>query len=162
MQSSARSLTVELIFLGRSLMYSKNIAGPKTVPCGTPEETYTLSEVTPSRTTCCVLLVRKFSIQERSDPVIPLWCNFFSSLWCGTVLKALLKSIMMQSTWPLWSRTSARSSIVVASWVSQDLPFRNPCWLSSRTWLCSQWSITVWQIMCSSNLQATDVSETGR
>ena len=45
--------------------------GPKTVPCGTPELTVIDEEETPSRTTCCVLIVKKIWIQLCSFPVIP-------------------------------------------------------------------------------------------
>ena len=43
-QSSAKSLTLEEITDGKSLMCSKNRIGPKTVPCGTPESTVTRSD----------------------------------------------------------------------------------------------------------------------
>ena len=36
---------------GRSLIYSRKRAGPKTGPCGTPDVTGTLFEEVPSRTT---------------------------------------------------------------------------------------------------------------
>ena len=36
-QSSANSLTLDVMLVVMSLMYNKNISGPKTVPCGTPE-----------------------------------------------------------------------------------------------------------------------------
>ena len=53
MQSSAKSLTLEEITDGKSLMSSKNRIGPKTVPCGTPESTVTRSDCIPSTTTRC-------------------------------------------------------------------------------------------------------------
>ena len=36
--SSAKSLTLDLPFSGRSFMYAKKRIGPRTEPCGTPEE----------------------------------------------------------------------------------------------------------------------------
>ena len=63
--SSANSLVEEPAEMdsGRSLIYSKKRRGPRTVPCGTPEETGTESEEAPSSTTRCVLLVKKAVIQ---------------------------------------------------------------------------------------------------
>ena len=63
--SSAKSL-VEVIGemdSGRSFMYSRKSRGPRTVPCGTPEETVTGSEEVPSSSTRWVLRVRKAVIQ---------------------------------------------------------------------------------------------------
>ena len=36
------------------LIYKKNISGPNTVPCGTPDFTLTKSDTYPSTTTRCV------------------------------------------------------------------------------------------------------------
>ena len=46
-QSSAKSLSDDVIFLEMSLMYSKNIKGPSTVPYGTPDVTITEVEDSP-------------------------------------------------------------------------------------------------------------------
>ena len=55
--SSANSLVEEQgdMDSGRSFMYSKKRRGPRTVPCGTPEETVTESEEEPSSRTRWVL-----------------------------------------------------------------------------------------------------------
>ena len=37
--SSAKSLTLDLTCSGRSFMYARKRIGPRTEPCGTPEET---------------------------------------------------------------------------------------------------------------------------
>ena len=37
--SPAKSLTLDLTCSGRSLMYTRKSIGPRTEPCGTPEET---------------------------------------------------------------------------------------------------------------------------
>jgi len=37
--SSAYNLIVEVIFLGKSLIYNRKSRGLKTEPCGTPEDT---------------------------------------------------------------------------------------------------------------------------
>ena len=60
MQSSARRRTCEDIPSGRSFRYRIKSRGPKTVPCGTPKVTVIDEEETPSRTTCCVLIVKIF------------------------------------------------------------------------------------------------------
>ena len=62
--SSAKSLTWESIVSGKSLMYRRKRAGPKTDPRGTPDVTGTLSEEVPSRTTTWDLLLRKASIHS--------------------------------------------------------------------------------------------------
>ena len=50
-QSSAKSLVLEVTVSGRSLMNIRNSKGSRTVPCSTPLITSTLSEVAPSTTT---------------------------------------------------------------------------------------------------------------
>ena len=37
-----------------SLIYKRKISGPNTVPCGTPDFTFTKSDASPSTTTRCV------------------------------------------------------------------------------------------------------------
>ena len=49
--SSANSLTLDLTWSGRSFTYARKSMGPRTEPCGTPEDTATLSELTPFKTT---------------------------------------------------------------------------------------------------------------
>ena len=56
-QSSANRRTVDFTASGRSLMWHKNRSGPRTVPCGTPESTWTASDSSPSTTTFICLLV---------------------------------------------------------------------------------------------------------
>ena len=53
-QSSANNLSGDVIFLVMSLIYRRNIRGPSTVPCGTPDETVTEVEDSPLSSTCCV------------------------------------------------------------------------------------------------------------
>ena len=45
--SSAKSLTLDLTWSGRSFMYARKSMGPRTEPCGTPEDTAILSDLTP-------------------------------------------------------------------------------------------------------------------
>ena len=57
--SSEKRQTSDSMWLGMSLMYVKNNKGPSTVPCGTPDNTSSLSDFVPSSTTCCFLFERK-------------------------------------------------------------------------------------------------------
>jgi len=75
-QSSARSLTCDVTPAGRSFRYSMKSNGPRTVPCGTPEVTCIDGEEIPSRTTFCVLFVRKLLTHLCSEPVIPACWSF--------------------------------------------------------------------------------------
>ena len=44
--SSAKSLTLDLTWSGRSFIYASKSMGPRTEPCGTPEDTAILSDLT--------------------------------------------------------------------------------------------------------------------
>ena len=59
-QSSAKRRASELVTSGRSLMKVKKSSGPRTVPCGTPDNTSAVDEAWPSRRTCCSLFLRKY------------------------------------------------------------------------------------------------------
>ena len=50
--SSANSPNSEVIWRPMSLMYSKNISGPRTMPCGTPDVTITGEDCVPITTNC--------------------------------------------------------------------------------------------------------------
>ena len=52
--------------------------------------------------------------------------------------------------------------ITAVSWVSQLCPFLNACCLSDRSLYLSRWTMIFEHTMCSSNLQGTQVKETGR
>ena len=49
--SSAKSLTLYLTWSGRSFIYARKSMGPRTEPCGTPEDTAILSDLTPFKRT---------------------------------------------------------------------------------------------------------------
>ena len=49
--SSAKSLTLDLTWSGRSFMYIRKSMGPRTEHCGIPEDTAILSDLTPFTTT---------------------------------------------------------------------------------------------------------------
>ena len=69
--SSAKSLTMDLTCSGRSFMYARKRIGPRTEPCGTPEETGFLSELIPLITTACFRLSKKSLIHFRVSPLMP-------------------------------------------------------------------------------------------
>ena len=56
---SAKSLTPDLACSGRSFMYARKKIGPRTEPCGTPEETGIFSELIPLIITACFRLSKK-------------------------------------------------------------------------------------------------------
>ena len=68
--SSAKSLTPDLTCSGRSLMYARKSIGPRTKPCGMPEETGTSSELIPLITTVCFRLSKKYLIQFKVSPLM--------------------------------------------------------------------------------------------
>ena len=69
--SSAMSLTLDLTCSGRSFMYARKRIGPRTEPCGMPEETGTLSELMSLITTVCFRLSKKSLIQFKVSPLMP-------------------------------------------------------------------------------------------
>ena len=69
--SSAKRRMSDSVWLGMSLMYVKNNKGPSTVPCGTPDNTSSLSDFVPSITTCCFLFERKDLIHALVRPRMP-------------------------------------------------------------------------------------------
>ena len=76
------SKEMELTPLVRLLMYTKNIAGPRTDPWGrgTPDVTGRLSDSAPSTTTDCVLPLRKLLIHSSVVESMPYWCSDDMSL----------------------------------------------------------------------------------
>ena len=59
-EASAKSLTLDLTCSGRSFMYARNKMGPRTEPCGTPEETDIVPEWEPFVTTDCFYCLKSF------------------------------------------------------------------------------------------------------
>ena len=57
--SSAKRRTWDCTLSGKSLIYKRNNIGPRTEPCGTPEDTGIWSEHSPSSTTLWLLPIRK-------------------------------------------------------------------------------------------------------
>ena len=129
--SSANSLTDDPMFSPMSLIYSKNINGSNTVPCGTPDLTLTKLDFSPSTNTFCSLLLTK----------IPATHVYYLSFRSGIIseesgvrhgVKALLKLRMSISTCCLLSKYLLISSTVIINCVWQDLFSRKPCWKSAN------------------------------
>ena len=57
--------------------------------------------------------------------------------------------------------SDARSWTIEISCVSQERPFRKPCWASVNIWLVSKCSVIAERTMCSRSLQHMHVSEIG-
>ena len=62
--SYANNRTRDLTCSGRSFIYAKKRMGPRTEPCGTPEETGIELELVQWVTTVCILLSKKSLILE--------------------------------------------------------------------------------------------------
>ena len=105
-QSSAKGLTWDFTESGKSLIWHKNIRGPRTVPCVTPDSTLTLFDSSPSTTTFIVLSFRK---DDNHFNVFP-WTQYrfilYDTLSCGTLSNALEKSNMATSIWIFCRRIS--------------------------------------------------------
>ena len=69
--SSAKSLTLDLTWSGRSFIYARKSMGPRTEPCGTPEDTAILSDLTPFKTTAWERESKKSLTQLSVLPRIP-------------------------------------------------------------------------------------------
>ena len=144
-----------------SFMYKENNKGPRTIPWGTPDKTGAQSDFTPFTTTrCCLKQRRIYPFQCLATDSIAKHLLLRSS-W-GGVSNAFSKSNMNVSICPLLSKILAQSFITVVSWVSQLCPFLNAYCLSDRSLYSSRWAMIFEHTMCSSNLQGTQVKETGR
>ena len=121
---------------GTSFMKMGNRTGPRTDPWCTPDSSGTGSEAWPSKTTCWVRPESHELIHLWVDPLIPYYSNLCNSLLCGTLSKALAKSIMIKSV-RLCLQFTAPSRLLMMSctnwtnWVLQDLWLRKPCWQSA-------------------------------
>ena len=95
-------------------------------PCGTPDVTGLHSEVRPFSRTCCLRLVRKFSIHFRSFSLTPMLSSLSSSLWCGTESNAFEESVKMTCVLEALSRFCAHSWTVLSRRAWQEWPFWKP------------------------------------
>ena len=62
---------VDIVDPGRSLMKTKKSIDPTTVPCGTLGVTWAVSDVAPSSTTSCCLLLRNDLTHFSVLPLVP-------------------------------------------------------------------------------------------
>ena len=69
--SSLKSLTLDLTCSDRSFMYARKRIGPRTEPCGMPEDTGIYSELIPLITMACFRLYKKSLIHFRVSPLMP-------------------------------------------------------------------------------------------
>ena len=127
--SSAKSLTPDLTCSGRSFMYARNKMGPRTEPCGTPEETGIVPEWKQLVSTVCFLLSKSFW------PILKCLLWYHKDDVFGVIfhvcLYQILKSSKIKSVCFLDCIFLEGSSIYMINWVSQDRFFRNPC---CRSW----------------------------
>ena len=110
MLSSAKRRILDWKFSLMSLMYSMKSIGPRTEPCGTPDVTSVVSDRAPLTKTHCLRFHRKDVIQLWVLPVIPYEVSLERSCLCGTLSKALAKSIRIASICVLLSNA------VIQSW----------------------------------------------
>ena len=91
--SSAKSLTLDITFSGRSFMYAKKRIGPRTEPCRTPDETGIELELVPLETNGCFLLSKKTFIHLRVSPPPPntIGMAFLVQVFVGNFIKCLTK-----------------------------------------------------------------------
>ena len=87
--SSAKSLTVEVIFSDKSLIYTKKNRGPKMDSCGTPALTVNQFDDCPLSITRWNLLLRKLLISDRASPEIPT-CHSYGLICHGKRCQKLL------------------------------------------------------------------------
>ena len=72
MQSSANNQMVELMFWSISVMYNRNINGPRTVPCGISDLTGRKSDTLLSNTTLLLSFNYLFSYQIQEITLYPI------------------------------------------------------------------------------------------
>ena len=134
--------------------------GTKNGALGTPDKTGAQSDFTPFTTTRCCLKQRKYPFQCLATNSIAK--QFAFKEFMRGVSNAFSKSNMNVSSCPLLSKILAQSFITIVNWVSQLCPFLNACCLSDRSLYSSRWAMIFEHTMWSSNLQGTQVKETGR
>jgi len=108
-QSSANNLISERMSLAMSLMYSKNNKGPRTVPCGTPDETVLQDDWVPFSVIRWRRHERKDSTHRKVPPRMPYEWSFTKRRLWGTESKAFEKSKIAMSVLLPESRLLARS-----------------------------------------------------
>ena len=80
--SSAKSLTLDLTWSGRSFIYARKSMGPRTVPCGTPEDTAILSDLTPFKNS-----LRAYRIGRSLSAVCMYVCMYVVNIFKHLLLR---------------------------------------------------------------------------
>jgi len=160
-QSSANNLISERMSLAMSLMYSKNNKGPRTVPCGTPDETVRQDDWVPFSVTRWRRDERKDSTHRKVPPHMPYQWSFTKRRLWGTESKAFEKSKTAMSVLVPESRLLAQSSIAKTSYVSQEWPALKPCWRGDKILFDSRNRLILEWMICSKTLLQMHVNDTG-
>ena len=110
-------------------MNRRKRSGPRTLPCGTPLMTLDSDDWQLPTFIHCVLPCRKEEIHCNKLPSIPNEASFTHSLlWTTyTLSKALLKSMLAQSTELRVFSTNDQSFTHSISWLHVDRRARKPC-----------------------------------
>ena len=145
-----------------SFMYRENNKGPRTVPWGHPTKTGAHSEI--------YSIYNNSLLSEAKKRIYPFQCLATNSIakqfafkeFMRGCIKCLFKIQYECVNLPSISKILAQSFMTVVSWISQLCPFLHACCLSDRSLYSSRWAMIFEHTMCSSNLQGTQVKETGR
>ena len=135
-----------------------NNTGPSTLPCGVPLVTLLHMDFALFTTTLWWRSDRKSSIQARTFLVTLYPSSFLSSLLCGTLSNAFMKSMNTVSTQPPSSSIRVQTSRVDSSWVVVDRPAQKPCCCWQTSWFCSMCVTSESRMRVSISLQTTELS----
>jgi hypothetical protein len=127
-------------------MYITKSMGPSTLPWGITLVTSWQADSAPLTDTFCFRFCRKSFTQFSILLPMPYHCIFLISLLWGTLSKAFMKSIYIESIRLPLSSISVHSSITLRSWSVVDLPDINPnCFLLNILFLIL-WSTIRWRV----------------
>ena len=152
-------------------MYGENNKGSRTVPWGDPTKPEPSQILLYSQQLVVFYSIHNNSLlSEAKKRIYPCQClatnstakQFAFKAFMKGVSNAFSKSNVNVSTCPVLSKILAQSFITVVNGVSQLCPFLNACCLSDMSLYSSRWAMIFEHTMCSSNLQGTQVKETGR
>ena len=145
-----------------SFMYRENNKGPKTVPWE-----YTRQNRSPVR---FYSIYNNSLFSEAKKRIYPFQCLATNSIAKQLALKEFMRGCVKCLFKIQYERVNLTSVVqdfspiiyYRSNWVSQLCPFLNACCLSDRSLYSSRWAMIFEHTMCSSNLQGTQVKETGR
>jgi hypothetical protein len=160
-QSSPNSLILQSMFLQISFIYTINISGTKTLPCGTPKVTLTSLDSCPPSPTLCVRPTRNSLTQKTTLQSTPKAASSIGSQSWGSKSKAFDKSIIIAFKPTTSCKESAKCCHTVMTWLAQDYPGLNSCCPSYNQSFWSQTGLKYLTVTCSSCLQNTKVELLG-